>query len=81
MNGLTIFKAVVEVAISLGTGTVVGNVIKATTPENMSKFGKVLVGIGSFAVSGLVSEAAVASVNRQIDTVRDSFQAQPVDSE
>lgn len=81
MNGLTIFKAVVELAVSAGTGTVVGNAVKATTPENLSKIGKVLVAIGSFGLAGLASEAAVASVNRQIDKVVDGFKQPSVDSE
>lgn len=73
MSVLNVVKSVVELAVGAGSGVVVGNVIRATTPTDLTKFGKVLVGIGSFAIGGVVGEVASRHVNTQIDKVVEVF--------
>ena len=73
MSVLNVVKSVVELAVGAGSGVVVGHAIRATTPADLTKFGKVLVGIGSFAIGGVVGEVASRHVNTQIDKVVEVF--------
>ena len=68
-----VLKSLVSFAAGMGAGAVVGNAIKATTPADLSKIQKILVGVGTFAIGGAVAEAASNSVVRQMDEVAEVF--------
>ena len=64
-----ISKMVLGTVSAMGAQLVVSNAIKATTPENISKIGKVLVFTGSLVISSIVSTKAQNYVVEQIDIV------------
>ncbi len=64
---ITIVKSVVGLVASIGVGTVVGNAVKATTPANISKFGKIATVVGSVVLTGMVGIAAEKYTDGQID--------------
>ena len=70
---LGISKLVLGTASAMGAQLVVSNAIKATTPENISKIGKVLVFTGSLVISSIVSTKAQNYVVEQIDIVNAIF--------
>lgn len=73
MNTLNVVKGVAGFAASLGASAVIGNAIKATTPETLSTINKVGVVIGGVVVSGMVGTAASNFVRSEIDEAVDSF--------
>ena len=73
MNKITIVKSVTGLIASAGAGAVVSNAIKATTPGDINKFNKVMIGVGSFAITGLVGAAAAKHVEGMIDEVTDKI--------
>lgn len=66
---ITIVKSIVGLGASIGVGTVVGNVVKATTPANISKFGKIATVVGSVVLTGMVGIAAEKYTDGQIDKI------------
>lgn len=72
MNALTIFTKVTELVVSLGTGTIVSNAVRATTPAGISKLSGVSVAVGSMAVSAIVADVTSKYVTKGIEnTVAD----------
>lgn len=51
-------KSIIGLAASVGAGQVVTNVIRTTTPYQISKVGKVLTGVGGFVIGTMVGDAA-----------------------
>ena len=70
---LGISKMVLGTVTAMGAQLVVNNAIKATTPATISKVGKVLVGVGAFAVSSMVATKAQNYVVEQIDIISTIF--------
>lgn len=70
---LGFIKIAAEVAISIGTSTVISPAIKQLTPDNLGRVKKICVPIASFAISGAVAKAASNYVNGQIDEVTDAI--------
>lgn len=68
---LPILKGTVGLATSLGAGAVVGNAIKATTPDNMKLAQKILVGIGGITLSSIAGDVASRYMEAQIQAVAD----------
>lgn len=64
---ITIVKSIVGLTASIGVGTVVENAVKAITPVDISKFGKVATVIGSIVLTGMVGIAAEKYTDGQID--------------
>lgn len=67
INILGVVKGVAELAVSAGVGVVVGNLVRATTPYDTSKVQKVMVGIGSYAVGGVLGDLSAKYISGQID--------------
>lgn len=80
MNILTLTKGLATTAASLGVGTVVGNVVTATTPEKVSTVQKVVIGIGGLALTSLVGEAVSRRTETKIDELSETF-GYPKDAE
>lgn len=74
MNILPIFTFVVESVASVGAGAVVGNVVKATTPETVSTAKRVAIGVGSFVLSNMVRDAASKYTKDGIDATVEQLQ-------
>ena len=78
MNWLTVGKTAVSFITSLGVGVVITNVVKATTPKNGTIINQVLIGVGSFVLSGMVAEIASDYVNKEIDGLISSDKREPI---
>jgi hypothetical protein len=75
MNILPLVKSVAGLATSLGAGAVVGNAIKASTPAGLKTSQKILVGIGSVALSSVAGEVTAKYIENQIQNVVDGWRA------
>lgn len=73
MNILNIVKGGTELIVTIGVGAVVGNAIKATTPEEMKLVKKLSVGVGSVVLTSVAGDVASRYVNKQIDNAVLSF--------
>lgn len=67
INILGIVKSVTGLAAGTGAGVIVGNLVKATTPDDLGKVQKVLVGIGGYTISAVLGDLSAKYVNDQID--------------
>ena len=67
MNPLNLIKSVVEIVVSVGVGSIVGNAIKQTTPANAHIVKRISVGIGGFVLSSMVSHHATNYTSKTID--------------
>lgn len=74
-QSIELAKDVLTVGISLGTMLIVGNVVGATMPTGIGFLKKGLIGIGSTAIAGMISEQASESCSRRIDNVIKSIKA------
>lgn len=75
INTVGIIKGVAEFAASAGAGIVVGNLIKATTPDDVTRFQKVLVGIGAYTIGGVLSSLSGKYIANEIQGVADKIEA------
>lgn len=73
MNILPIIKAGSDLIVSMGTGAIVTNAVKATTPADLKTFQKVTIGVGAFVLSSMVGGAATQYSNSKIDETADQF--------
>lgn len=73
MNVVPLVKTGAGLIASLSAGNVVGNIIKATTPENLSKTKKLLTLAGGLVVSAVIADLASTYVEDQIQDVADGF--------
>lgn len=67
MSKVDIFKQVSSIVVSIGVGAIVGNAIKATTPAQINTIKKVCIGIGSFVLTSMVSDAVTKYSEAKID--------------
>ena len=74
MKKLDILKSVTVLAVSVGTTAVVGNAIKATTPEIQRLYSKILVRVGTVALTGVAASAASKYASDKIDEQLAEFQ-------
>ena len=74
IGSLKAVKVIGGLAISVGVGAVATNLVKATTPEDIKRFTKICIGIGSFAVSGMAAAAASNQFENTIDEVIETVQ-------
>ena len=67
VNVLGIVKGVAEIVVSASVGVVVGNIVKATTPDDLNKFGRITVAVGSGALGAVLGELSAKYTSAQID--------------
>lgn len=67
MNPTGLVKFATDIIVSAGVGAVVGNAIKATSPLGMKTSQKIMVGVGSVVVSGMVGKNAANYATEQIE--------------
>lgn len=54
-------------ALGAGVGVVVGNIVKATTPVELTRYQKLLVAVGTMGLSGVIADAASRRLEDRID--------------
>lgn len=69
MKKFDIFKNVAELAVSIGVGAVVGNAIKATTPDDLRAYSRFAVKLGGIVLSGIAVKQAQRFVRSEIDDI------------
>ena len=67
MKKLEMVKAILKIAVSIGVGTIVGNAIKTTTPDDIKQLSKIAVSLGSLALTGIASDMAIKYVDKEVD--------------
>jgi len=67
MDPLNIFKGAVSLVVATGVGTIVGNVIKATTPLDQKLINRISVGVGGYFLTTTVGDIVADRLNKQID--------------
>ena len=65
MNALAILSVVAKYAVSASVGGVVGNLVAVKTPPNAKPITKISIGLGTFVLSGLLSDMAMTYVETQ----------------
>lgn len=75
MNLITCIKSIASIGSSLAVGMLVGNAVKATTPKNIGKIMKTIIGFGSMVVASALSEIACKytedSIDKTVEMVRE----------
>lgn len=66
MNPVAILNLVAKYAVSASVGSVVGNLVAVKTPANAKPITKISIGIGTFVLSGLLSDMAMTYVETQV---------------
>lgn len=73
MNILPIIKAGSDLIVSMGSGAIITNAVKATTPADLKPFQKVTIGVGAFVLSSMVGGAASQYSSSKIDETADQL--------
>ena len=68
-----VLTQVVLTTTSIGTGVVVGNVLRAFKPTGAKVVEKTLYSVGTYALGGVAGLAAVNYVNGQINELKGIF--------
>lgn len=68
-SALTAVKIVGGIAISIGVGAVVKNLVRATTPEDVKKGTEICIKVGSFFIAGMLATAANDKFGQHVDAV------------
>lgn len=68
-----VLTQVVLTTTSIGTGVVVGNVLRAFKPAGAKVVEKTLYSVGTYALGGVAGIAAVSYVNGQINELKSMF--------
>lgn len=71
MNPLNLVKIVTGLVVGYGTSTLVGNVVKASTPDTLHIVKRVAVGIGGYFLGSLV---ATKVTDHAIDEIDDTVE-------
>lgn len=74
INPITATKLVATGVTSWGAGVIVKNAIASTTPADLGAIKKIGVVVGTFAVAGLVSDAASQYTGRIIDDCVNAYE-------
>lgn len=73
MNKLQLLKAGAQLVVSVGTGSIVGNIIKATTPVSIGLITKACVSVGGLVLGSMIADKASDYTGQQIDDAVDSI--------
>jgi hypothetical protein len=73
MNTFKAIKGITGLVVSAGAGTLIANAVKATTPEDVKTLKKISIVVGTFAVSGIVADAATRYSNKTFDDVKQAY--------
>jgi hypothetical protein len=70
---LTIIRGAAELVASAGTGVVIGNLVKATTPYDLNRVQRVLVAVGGYTLGGVLSDLSAKYISNQIQSYADKL--------
>jgi hypothetical protein len=73
MKKIELLKTGVSLVVSFGVGTIVGNIIKASTPSDVKKIVQLCIGAGSLVLTGLAGDAASKYTEGKIDDAVNSI--------
>ncbi len=74
MKTVKVLKTVSMISTSIGVGTIVSNIVKtATAAAEFNPLVKACVAVGTFAISGMISDQASAYMDKQIDSIVDTL--------
>ena len=73
MNKIDVVKTIAGIVSGIGSGVVINNIIKATTPSNLGTFSKIGVAIGGFILSSIISDKASQYAEELVDTTVNSI--------
>jgi hypothetical protein len=73
MTPLNIITAVAKYAVSASVGTVVGNLVAVSTPTGTKPITKISIGIGTFILSGMLSDMAMTYVEAQVKQIAEEI--------
>ena len=73
-NTIETIKTLAGLVISVGVGTVVGNVLHMSTPKDATKLGRALAYVGGACIEGLVVAHAQLEAEEKIDAAVATFQ-------
>lgn len=74
MNIIAVIKPVTTVVASIGVGAVIGNIIKATTPVEVTLVQKVAIGVGAFVLVNVLGDLAARSIHETVDNVAEGVE-------
>jgi hypothetical protein len=63
----SLVKGAIGLVVSSGTATIVGNLVKQSLPDDLSKIKKVTTAVAGFAIAGMAGAAAAQYAEDQID--------------
>jgi len=69
----TIVKFVASTVVSIGVSKIVGNAIKATTPDNLKTYERVCIRAGKYALVGACASFAARHVESQVEDLAEVF--------
>lgn len=69
MIGYVGVKIAIQLASAIGTGTIVRNIVQATTPIGGGLVNRLMVSFGSFALGGIAGEASSKYMGEMLDAV------------
>lgn len=75
MNPIVITKYALQFAVTSGVGTVVGNAVKNSTPEDVSRLTKISIRIGSIALASYAGALVAKHVEDEVDKAIESFRS------
>lgn len=73
MNIIGFAKGATELAVSMGSSTIVSHIVKNNLPTDLKLYQKVTVTFGSIAIAGLVGDQASKYSVAQIDSAMKSY--------
>lgn len=74
MKKREMIKGVLGFSAGIGATMIVSNVVRATTPVGAGKVARLFIGVGRFAVAGLVADKAESWMGKQVDEVADGIE-------
>lgn len=69
----TVTKTITSLVATASVGTVVENIIKKTTPDDISRLQKIGIKIGSFVIGAIVSDRVEKFTESKFDEIVDSI--------
>ena len=67
MKKVDMLKAAGAIVVSIGVGSIVGNVVKCTTPITTGPIKRLCILIGSFVLCNMVGDQAVDYTEKKVD--------------
>jgi hypothetical protein len=74
INKLALVKGAAELVTAAGVSAIVGNLVRATTPDDINKFQKVVIGIGGYSLAAVLGGLSGKYIADQIDDYATTIQ-------